>query len=251
MRRRKSAYIYVLPSMLTTGNLFFGFYSIVRSFNHDYERAAYALFIAAIFDLLDGRVARMTRSTSQFGVEYDSIADVLSFGAAPAVLAYCWALNDYGRLGFASAFFFVACGALRLARFNSNVETLPKSYFLGLPIPAAALFIASIAIGYTQVPFAHVGILLLVLMFLLGLLMASNIRYRSMKDFDVRHRRRFIDLVPLVSLIAFVAIRHEVAVPIVLASYVLWGPVREGLGLLFRRGPKPRAAESQSSESDS
>src|SRR6516162_4347448 len=136
--RNRHAYILVLPSMFTTGNLFCGFYSILHSFHHDFERASYAIILAGLFDVLDGRVARMTGSSSKFGLEYDSIADVVSFGIAPAILAYIWALEPFGRLGFAGAFFFAACGALRLARFNTIAEELPKSYFLGLPIPAAA-----------------------------------------------------------------------------------------------------------------
>ncbi|MFM8315262.1 MAG: CDP-diacylglycerol--serine O-phosphatidyltransferase, partial [Deltaproteobacteria bacterium] len=117
--KNRRAYILVVPSLFTTGNLFCGFYSIIHSFTNNFEAAAYAIFLAGIFDVLDGRVARITHSTSKFGVEYDSIADVVSFGVAPAVLAYVWALQPFGRLGWASAFFFAACGALRLARFNT------------------------------------------------------------------------------------------------------------------------------------
>lgn len=232
--RPRHNYILILPSMFTTGNLFCGFYSILHSFNHDFERASYAILFAGIFDVLDGRVARITRSTSKFGVEYDSIADVVSFGIAPAILAYVWVLQPFGRLGWAGAFFFAACGALRLARFNTIAEELPKSYFLGLPIPAAANVVAAacIAIGDKQLPNADVVILFLV--FALGLLMVSSIRYRSFKDFDLRHRRSFFLLVFLVALLAFIAIRPELTLILVFGYYALWGPIREGLLALKR-----------------
>lgn len=237
-KRSRIDYILILPSLFTTGNLFCGFYSILRSFHHDFERAAYGIVLAAAFDLLDGRVARMTRSTSSFGMEYDSIADVVSFGVAPAVMAYVWVLHDYGKLGWAAAFFFAACGALRLARFNSTTAELPKSYFIGLPIPAAANLMAAAAILYHDLHFEYPGGLMLILSFALGLLMVSNIRYRSMKDFDLRHKRSFFILVLLVMMIALVAIRPEVALGIIMTYYVLWGPVREGFAALRRRGER-------------
>lgn len=226
MKRRRS-YVIVLPSLFTTGNLFCGFYAIVRAFNNDFERAAYAIFLAGIFDLLDGRVARMTKSQSQFGVEYDSIADVVSFGVAPAILAYVWVLQSFGRLGYAGAFFFAACGALRLARFNTMTEELPKAYFLGLPIPAAANFIAAAVVLYHDLNFIYPEYIMLILVFALGLLMVSNVRYRSFKDFDVRRKSNFFLLVFLVLLIAVTASRPEVALCVLVGYYVLWGPVRE------------------------
>lgn len=232
--RKSRAYILVLPSMFTTGNLFCGFYSIVHSFSQDFEKASYAIIIAGIFDVLDGRVARITRSTSKFGVEYDSIADVVSFGVAPAILAYVWVLQYFGRLGWAGAFFFAACGALRLARFNTISEELPKSYFIGLPIPAAANLVAAASIAYHDLHFVYPDVVMLILMFALGLLMVSSIRYRSFKDFDLRHRRSFFLLVLLVGLLALVAIKPETALAAIFGYYVLWGPIREGLGLLKR-----------------
>lgn len=232
--RDKHAYILVLPSMFTTGNLFCGFYSIIRSFNHDFERAAYAIIFAGIFDVLDGRVARITQSTSKFGVEYDSIADVVSFGVAPAILAYVWVLQPYGNVGWAAAFFFAACGALRLARFNTIAEELPKSYFLGLPIPAAANMVAAAAILYHSLHFDYPQVVMLVAMFVLGLLMVSNIRYRTFKDFDLRHRRSFFQLVILVTLLAVAAVKPEIALSLIFGYYVLWGPIREGVALVRR-----------------
>lgn len=239
--RDRRAYILILPSMFTTGNLFCGFYSILKSFSYDFEQASYAIIVAGIFDVLDGRVARITRSQSDFGVEYDSIADVVSFGIAPAVLAYVWVLQSFGRLGWAGAFFFAACGALRLARFNTMATELPKSYFVGLPIPAAANSIAAASILYHDLHFDYPQVIMLVLTFGLGLLMVSSIRYRSFKDFDLRHRRGFIELVFLVSLLALGAIRPELSLCIIFGYYVLWGPLREGISLvkrlLYRRSP--------------
>ncbi len=243
--RNRQAYILVLPSLFTTGNLFCGFYSILHSFTHDFQHASYAIILAGLFDVLDGRVARMTGSSSKFGVEYDSIADVVSFGIAPAILAYIWVLQPYGRLGFAGAFFFAACGALRLARFNTIAEELPKSYFLGLPIPAAANTIAAAAIMQTELHFDFPEWVVLFLVFALGLLMVSSIRYRSFKDFDLRHRRSFFLLVLLVAALAFIAIKPEVTLCLVFGYYVAWGPIREGMALVKRRffgGRKPALA---------
>jgi CDP-diacylglycerol--serine O-phosphatidyltransferase len=230
--------------MFTTGNLFCGFYSIIRTINHDFERAAYAIILAGIFDVLDGRVARITRSQSNFGMEYDSIADVVSFGLAPALLAYIAFLEPFGRLGWAGAFFFAACGALRLARFNTIVAEMPKSYFVGLPIPAAALMVASAVIGHHDLQFifpAHV--VMLTLVFALGLLMVSTVRYRSFKDFDLRHPGSFFQLVLLVLLLALMAIRPEITLITLFTYYVFWGPTRECISWFFRRS---RAAKRSS-----
>jgi len=226
-RGNRHAYILILPSLFTTGNLFCGFYAIIRCFNGDFERAAYAIIFAGIFDLLDGRVARMTKTQSHFGVEYDSIADVVSFGLAPAILAYTWGLESFQRLGWVGAFFFVACGALRLARFNAGGEEQPKSYFVGLPIPAAANLIATLVIAYYEFRFSHHEGLMLFLIFTLGFLMVSTIRYRTFKDFDLKHRRRFFELVILVAAVACVAIKHEIALLVIMAYYVIWGALQE------------------------
>lgn len=245
--RKRQDYIIVLPSLFTTGNLFCGFYSIIRSFNHDFEKAAYAIILAGVFDLLDGRVARITKSTSQFGVEYDSLADVVSFGVAPAMMSYMWVLAGYGRLGWAGAFFFAACGALRLARFNAIQAAEPKSYFVGLPIPAAANTVAAASIAYHDLKLAIPSVVVLVMMFVLGLLMVSNIRYRSFKDFDLRHRRSFVFLVLLVGVVALAAVRPEIAFVLVFAYYVLWGPIREGLSWVRRRVTGKRRPATQPS----
>jgi CDP-diacylglycerol--serine O-phosphatidyltransferase len=236
--KNRRAYILVVPSLFTTGNLFCGFYSIIRSFGGEFESAAYAIFLAGIFDVLDGRVARFTKSTSKFGVEYDSIADVVSFGVAPAVLAYVWVLQPFGRLGWASAFFFAACGALRLARFNTIASELPKSYFLGLPIPAAAYSIAASYVAFAQLDFDYSPYVMLVLAPLLGFLMVSSIRYRSFKDLNLKHKRSFVWLVLIVIGVALIATQPEVGIGLVFAYYVLGGAVREVY--LFIKNPSDR-----------
>lgn len=236
--KNRRAYILVIPSLFTTGNLFCGFYAIIQSFSLNFEAAAYAIFLAGIFDVLDGRVARITHSTSKFGVEYDSIADVVSFGIAPAILAYVWVLQPFGRLGWASAFFFAACGALRLARFNTIAEELPKAYFLGLPIPAAAYSIAASYIALTKIQFTYSNYVILFLAPLLGFLMVSSIRYRSLKELEVRGKRSFVWLVVIVIAIALIAIQPELGIGILFAYYVLGGALRELY--LFVKNPSDR-----------
>lgn len=250
MGRRKNAYILVLPSMFTTANLFCGFYSIVRTYNHDLERASWAIIMAGIFDVLDGRVARITRSQSNFGMEYDSIADVVSFGVAPALLAYIGFLESFGQLGWAGAFFFAACGALRLARFNTMASELPKSYFIGLPIPAAAYLIAAAVIAYHSLHFFYPAPVMLVLVFVLGLLMVSSVRYRSFKDFDLRHPGSFFQLVLLVLLLALTAVRPEITLATIFSYYVCWGPIRELMAWIKRRGEHRGLSSSMSSKQE-
>ena len=177
--------IYILPNLFTAGNLFFGFYSILAGFGHRYREAAFAILIAAVFDNLDGKIARLARATSAFGVEFDSLADLVSFGAAPALLVYNSDLFAYHRLGMAAAFLFLACGALRLARFNVMTTKISSKYFLGLPIPAGALVIVASELARTG-PLSHLfsfppGFFLLST-YLVSILMVSPFRYRSFKE---------------------------------------------------------------------
>ncbi len=235
MRKGRRAYILILPSLFTTGNLFCGFYSIVQSIHGQFFQAAVCVLVAVIFDILDGRVARMTRTQSRFGVEYDSISDVVSFALAPAFLAYLWDLQAFGRLGVAVAFFYAACGALRLARFNTIAEDMPKSYFVGLPSPAAALFIAALAISNQELEFPNPAVLLFPALISLGLLMVSNVRYRSFKDFDVRHRRQFVSLVFLLIGLIFLIIKPDLGLLSIMSYYVGTGVIRELVGFFSRR----------------
>ena len=176
--------VYLLPNLFTTGTLFAGFYGIISTMNGGYYVAAWFILVSAIFDVLDGKVARLTGTTSRFGVEYDSLADLVAFGVAPGLLMYSWALKPFGKLGWLAAFLYVVCGALRLARFNVQVDTVESKRFLGLPIPAAASMVASCVLL-----FYHLGgsgsirkVSVLILIYVLALLMVSNVRYYSFKD---------------------------------------------------------------------
>ena len=185
--------VYILPNLFTTGNLFCGFWAIISVFQEKFDYAAYAILLASVFDVLDGKVARLSGATSKFGVQYDSLADLVSFGIAPAVLAFSWALRPYGRFGWLAAFLFVVCGALRLARFNVQSTSGEIKYFKGLPIPAAASMIALTILLYLRlIETAWVkDIVILVMIYVLAFLMVSNIRYSSFKELNLAKRRPF------------------------------------------------------------
>lgn len=226
-RERKLAmYIYVLPNLVTTCNLFAGFYAIIQALKGNFNLAAYAIVVAAIFDTLDGRLARLTRSTSKFGAEYDSICDVVSFGVAPALLLFQWALEPFGRVGWVACFLFVACGALRLARFNVQVGVVEKSYFQGLPIPMAAGIVASSVLAFSDLQWEATGSRLLLFMtILLAFVMVSTFRYRSFKDLDFKERMPFQYLILGVGIIVVVALHPEVMLFLLFMSYAVLGAV--------------------------
>jgi len=197
LRRRG---IYILPNLFTTGALFAGFYAIVQAMNGRFEQSAIAIFIAMVLDGLDGRVARMTRTQSAFGAEYDSLSDMVSFGAAPSLVIYEWALKDMGRLGWIAAFIYCAGAALRLARFNTMLEVQDKRYFQGLPSPAAAALVAGLVWvmidnNYTG---AEVRWYACVLTIFAGVTMVSNIQYHAFKDINLRRSVPFIAVLAMV-----------------------------------------------------
>ena len=226
--------IYILPNLVTTASLFAGFYSLVSTLNRDYYTAAIMIFVSAVCDGLDGKVARMTGTTSKFGVEYDSLADVVAFGVTPALMVYSWALRPYGRLGWLAAFLFVACGALRLARFNVQVNTVESKRFVGLPIPAAACMVAATVLFLQhlnrlpqelfQAPFMFKRLALITLIYLLAFLMVSNFRYYSFKDPALIRRQPFGFLLLAVVLLIVVAAEPVVMVFAIMLTYVLSGP---------------------------
>jgi CDP-diacylglycerol--serine O-phosphatidyltransferase len=185
--------VYILPNLFTTGNLFCGFWAIVSVFQEKFFFAAAAILLACVFDVLDGKVARLSGATSKFGVQYDSLSDLVSFGVAPALLAYSWALREYGRFGWLAAFLFVVCGALRLARFNVMSSAGEVKYFKGLPIPAAASMIALTILLYLRL--IETGwvkdIVILVMIYVLAFLMVSSIRYSSFKELNLAKRKPF------------------------------------------------------------
>lgn len=218
--------IHPLPCLFTTASLLSGFYAIISAINGNFFLGAVALIVAGIFDGLDGRVARLTKTTSVFGMEYDSLSDLVSFGVAPALLAYLWALEPYGRYGWLAAFLYVATTALRLARFNSlTLEKAPKD-FVGLPCPAAAGMIATTVLfsrylGATDTV-KHVSILVLV--YLLSYLMVSNIRYLSFKHPAAKGKKTFQVTVAMVLLLILVAAEPPVTLFVIGLVYVLSGP---------------------------
>ena len=228
--------VYLLPNLITSGSLFAGFYVIIASTNGDFERAAWFILLSAILDGLDGKVARLTGTTSKFGMELDSLADVVAFGVAPGVLMYTWALKPYGKLGWLAAFLYVVCGALRLARFNVQVETVESKRFVGMPIPAAASIVATCVLLFFELggtgTIKEVSVLMLV--FLLAFLMVSNIKYFSLKDPDFFKRQPFMLLVGAIMLLIIIVAKPEVMLFIIGMTYLASGPA----GALFGRRKK-------------
>lgn len=219
--------IYLLPNLLTTAGLFSGFFAVVSSMNGHFVSAAVAIFIAMIFDGLDGRVARITNTQSEFGAEYDSMADMVSFGIAPGLVAYNFALSGMGKFGWLAAFVYVAAAALRLARFNTQVGVADKRYFQGLASPAAAGVIASIIWVGTeyQIDGQEHGLIMGIITIVAGLLMVSNFRYNSFKEVDWKGKVNF--LVVLFIVLIFVVVASSPA-ELLMAIFVLYacsGPV--------------------------
>lgn len=230
--------IYIIPNLFTSGNLFCGVFAVISVFNAEYVMATIAILAASIFDTLDGKLARLTKTTSRFGVEYDSLADLVSFGVAPGLLVYSWALSSYGRFGWVAVFLFIVCGALRLARFNVQVSGPESKDFVGLPIPAAASLVATTVMLDSY--FLHFGkeirpILMLTLTYVLAFLMVSNIRYRSFKNFNLRDRKPFGVLVGVVLAFLIMVTAPQVMLFSVFALYVLSGVTERPIVALYRR----------------
>ena len=222
--------VFILPSLLTAANLFCGFYAIVSVLNSDYITAAIAILIAMLFDGFDGKIARLTNSTSRFGVEFDSLSDLISFGLAPGLLIYTWALNGYGKIGWLAVFLFVVCGAMRLARFNVQSAVSDSKYFLGLPIPAAAGLIATTVIFDNHI--LEMGkevrpIVVLIITYLLAYLMVSTIKYRSFKDVHLGERKPLSALVAAVLLLIIIVAEPQIMLFILFVLYASSGPVEK------------------------
>ena len=195
----------ILPSLFTIGNLFLGFSAIIQALRLDFESAAQFIVVAVIFDMLDGRIARMTGTTSEFGAQLDSLSDIVSFGVAPAIIAYQWGLATLHR-SFLAAFFFVMCAAIRLARFNVQRKVVDGRYFVGLPSPAAAGFVISIVYFRPEPLSDRLGALFTMALLVVGaFLMVSTLRYWSFKTFDLRSRRSYFAMVGIAALLALVA----------------------------------------------
>ena len=226
LRARRGKGIYLLPSLLTTCNLFCGFFAMLLTVQGRYTEASLAIFVAMIMDALDGRVARLMKATSQFGVEYDSLADVVSFGVAPAFLLYAFALSELGRPAWFAAFLFVICGALRLARFNVFTGATDKRFFVGLPIPAAAVVCGAVIFLHGEELTRWMRGAVAVMTYLVALLMVSTFRYWSFKEVDWARRRPVQTLLIVVLAMMIVATKHEVFLFLVFAGYALSGPLR-------------------------
>lgn len=245
-RKKLKRGIYVLPNLLTTANLFCGFYAIIAAIQGQFVKAAVAILLAAMFDGLDGKIARVTGAVSRFGIEYDSLSDVISFGVAPGVLVYLWALQPFGRLGWLAALIFVACGTLRLARFNSQINIIGSEHFNGLPIPAAAFMIAAtVLLHHRLVGTATAShVIILIMIYTLSCLMVSTIKYYSFKHAGFFKKTRFNMLVVLVMLFILIAAEPAVAGFFIVLSYVLSGPFTT-LWLRKKRRSEAAAAETQ------
>lgn len=246
-KRRKAA-MHLIPNLFTTGNLFCGVYAILLVFNAEYLAAAVAILVAMVFDVLDGKSARLTNSTSHFGLEYDSLSDVVSFGVAPGVLIYSWALSGQGTLGVAVMFAYVAMGAVRLARFNSTAALSDGKYFTGLAIPAAAGVVASLVVfdhyalrmGQETKP-----VVVLIVTLMLAFLMVSTIKYRSFKDLKFRGPQQITYLVWGILGLMMVTAWPPVMLFVVFAGYALLGPVEKLVGLIVRTAGKKGVAKTE------
>ena len=233
----------VLPSLFTMGNIFLGFFALVEGLQGRFDRAALMIFAAAILDALDGALARLTGSESAFGREFDSLADVLTFCSAPALLTYLWGLRDLDRIGWLVPFFFVVCGATRLARFNIQTRIVDSRYFAGLPTPAAAGTVAAILLfdpEATWRPWVEIGVL--VVLFVVGSLMISTFRYRSIKQLNLRRRQSYRIAVPLAAVLVLVLYKPKPVLVTLAIAYTASGPLAWTWGRL-RRSPS-RSTES-------
>ncbi|MBN2468454.1 MAG: CDP-diacylglycerol--serine O-phosphatidyltransferase [Deltaproteobacteria bacterium] len=228
-RRNPEAFrrgVYLLPNLFTTCSLFCGFYSIIASFNGAFSRAAWVIVFAAVFDWLDGKVARASHTNSRFGMEYDSLADLISFGVAPGLMIYTWGLIPFGRVGWLAAFLFVACAALRLARFNIHSATVEAKSFEGMPTPAAGGILATIILmtdhfGWSAVP-KHFPVLFL--MFILSFMMVSKIRFYGLKQLQLSGKKSFQVLVITLCMIVVLAAEPQITLFALGLLYLVSGP---------------------------
>jgi len=226
--RRFRRGVYLLPSMFTLANMFCGYACIVYAMQGQYETAAPFIGFAIVLDMLDGRIARLTRATSSFGIQYDSLADLVAFGVAPGILVYQWALRTWGRWGWLAASLYVTCGALRLARFNVQIASVEKRHFVGLPIPAAAdVIAATVLLYYWLGGEGETGkhIMMLLVIFAVAGLMVSEIKYYSFKEIRFHHRHPFSVLLLLIAMIYLTVGQPEVMLFLGIAGYALSGPV--------------------------
>lgn len=235
--------IYILPNSLTLCGMFCGFYAILASLKNHYAYASWAILIAVIFDGMDGWVARLTNSTTKFGIELDSLSDLVAFGVAPAVILYSWALQPFGRVGWGAAFLYVICGALRLARYNVQMGTTESKAFTGLPIPGAGTVVASLVLFYNEMWGSMVGrnYVVLFLVILLAALMVSTLRFHGLKEFDFKKRKPFWLLVVIGVAFVLIFMYPEIVIFIFSIIYVCWGII-EGSYIIHRKRKSKEAS---------
>jgi len=239
-RKEKRRGIYLLPNLVTTASLFCGFYAIIAAIQGNFYQAALSILIAAVLDGLDGRIARITRTTSAFGIQYDSLSDLIAFGLAPAILVFLWALKPFDRFGWMAAFLYAVCGALRLARFNVQVGQIGNNYFVGLPIPAAATIVATTILFVFQIggTGATGYLAVLIMIYVLSFLMVSNIHYPSFKGLKLAERRSFNFLVAIVLIFVLVALEPFLMLSVGVLGYVLSGPLLAVVKLKKKTAPE-------------
>ncbi len=245
--KRPKKGIYLLPNALTLCGMFCGFFAIMSSINGNFLHAAWAIILANIFDGLDGWIARLTNTTTRFGIELDSLSDLVAFGVAPAVMIYKWSLVPFGRLGWAAAFLFVACGALRLARFNVQTGAPGSKAFKGMPIPAAATVLSSVVIFFyvhwEGLPEPHIFFPALTIT--LALLMVSTLRYHGLKEVDFKEKKPFWVLIVFVLILFVLLIHPSTAIFIFAMAYLIWGIIENCMLFVKKRRQKREEQQSE------
>lgn len=238
--------VYILPNTITLCGMFAGFYAIISAINGNFLHSAWAIVIANIFDGLDGWIARLTNTTTRFGIELDSLSDLIAFGVAPSIMMYKWSLHHFGRIGWAVAFLFVACGALRLARFNIQTGSPGSKAFKGMPIPGAATVLASIVIFYYEYwsGLPEKNILFLVLTFFLSILMVSTLRYHGLKEIDFKEKKPFWVLIAFVFAIFILFVHPSTAIFVFAMLYLTWGIIENII--LFIKKQRLKQIEQES-----
>jgi CDP-diacylglycerol---serine O-phosphatidyltransferase len=232
--------VYLLPNALTLCGMFCGFFAIMSAINGNFLHAAWAIILANIFDGLDGWIARLTNTSTRFGIELDSLSDLVAFGVAPSVMMYKWALMPFGRLGWAAAFLFVACGALRLARFNVQTGVPGSKAFKGMPIPGAATILSSVVIFFyvhwDGLPGKHAFFPALTIT--LALLMVSTLRYHGLKEVDFKEKKPFWVLIVFVLVLFVLLIHPSTAIFLFAMAYLVWGIIENSMLIIKKRRQK-------------
>jgi len=238
--------IFILPSLLTLSSIFLAFYAMIASLKGEFVLAGSLILGAGFFDGVDGKVARLTKTTTRFGLELDSLADVISFGVAPAILVYTWVLAPLAQIGWVSAFVYVACGALRLARFNVQSGNIDPKRFNGLPIPAAAAMLATAVLFCHKLNIqpASLGLPILVAVFVLSFLMVSSVKFHALKDLTIVREKPFSSTVGFVLILALVAVAPLIVPFLICLAYVISGPVMTAMALMRVRSRQKRSAET-------